>query len=399
MVFYRRLGDVPRRRHTQFRNAAGELYYEEMQGEEGFSWNQSFLYHRRLPTVITAAESGELGERELVANAPLLPRHLRTHELGTGGDVVTGRRLLMGNSDLSVLYVAASGSSGLYRNAVGDELCYVESGSAELRSSYGTMDVGPGDYVVIPTSTTHQWEVRSGELRLFVVESSGRGHIRPPRRFLSPFGQFLDGSPYNERDLRGPDTLPEPAEGEAEVLVRTRTGVTRYTYAYHPFDVVGWDGYNYPFALNIRDYMPSTGALHLPPPTYITFEGPGFVICSFVPRLFDYHPDAVKVPYSHSNVDSDEVLFYTGDFMSRAGTGIEQGSISLHPAGYIHGPQPGSHERSLSLTSTDETAVMLDTFQPLQLGTPALDTEDPTYAWSWARGSGVLPPGHSSHTG
>ncbi|CNE86500.1 Putative homogentisate 1%2C2-dioxygenase [Mycobacterium tuberculosis] len=389
MVMYRQMGTVPRRRHTQFRDPeSGGLYYEEMQGEEGFSWTQSFLYHRQLPTVITAAEAVELEDRETVPNAPLLPRHVPTHELGLTGDAVTGRQVIVGNSDLTVSYVAATRSSGLYRNAIGDELCYVEAGTAVLESSYGNLTVGAGDYVVIPASTTHRWALTSDELRLLVVEATGAGHIRPPRKFMSPVGQFLDGAPYNERDLRGPEELPAPRSGEADVLVRTRTGCTKYRYAFHPFDVVGWDGYNYPYAFNIGDYLPTTGALHLPPPTYITFEGPGFVVCSFVPRMFDYHPDAVKVPYAHANVDSDEVLFYTGEFISRAGSGIEPGSMSLHPAGYVHGPQPGSHERTLSMTSTEETAVMIDTFRPLQIGKAALGVEDDGYAWSWARGTG-----------
>ncbi|MEU8346277.1 homogentisate 1,2-dioxygenase [Actinomadura meyerae] len=389
MVMYRQMGRIPRRRHTQFRDPeSGGLYYEEMQGEEGFSWTQSFLYHRELPTVITAAEAVELDDRETVPNAPLLPRHVLTHKLGVTGDAVTGRQVIVGNPDLTVSYVAANRSSGLYRNAIGDELCYVESGTAVLESSYGDLTVGEGDYVVIPASTTHRWALTSDELRLLVVEATGTGHIRPPRKFMSPVGQFLDGAPYNERDLRAPEVLPAPRTGEADVLVRTRTGCTRYRYAFHPFDVVGWDGYNYPYAFNIGDYLPTTGALHLPPPTYITFEGPGFVVCSFVPRMFDYHPDAVKVPYAHANVDSDEVLFYTGAFLSRAGSGIEPGSVSLHPAGHVHGPQPGSHEKTLGMTSTDETAVMIDTFRPLRIGKAALGVEDDAYAWSWARGAG-----------
>jgi homogentisate 1,2-dioxygenase len=391
MVMYRQMGTIPRRRHTQFRDPeSGELYYEEMQGEEGFSWTQSFLYHQELPTVITAAESVELEDREMVANAPLLPRHVLTHKLGMTGDAVTGRQVIVGNPDLTVSYVAATQSSGLYRNAIGDELCYVESGTAVLESSYGNLTVGAGDYVVIPSSTTHRWAVTADELRLLVIEGTGVGHIRPPRKFMSPVGQFLDGAPFNERDLRGPEELPAPRTGEADVLVRTRTGCTRYRYAFHPFDVVGWDGYNYPYAFNIGDFLPTTGALHLPPPTYITFEGPGFVVCSFVPRMFDYHPDAVKVPYAHSNVDSDEVLFYTGDFISRAGSGIEAGSMSLHPAGFVHGPQPGSHEKTLSMTSTEETAVMIDTFKPLLIGKAALAVEDAGYPWSWARGTGQV---------
>ncbi|RBQ15907.1 homogentisate 1,2-dioxygenase [Spongiactinospora rosea] len=389
MVYYRRLGEVPRKRHSQFRGADGALYHEEMQGEEGFTWTQSFLYHRRIPTAITAAESHPDGGGPLLPNDPLLPRHLRTHAFKAGGDPILDRRVLMGNSDVTISYVAADTDSPLYRNAVGDELVYVEAGSAVLESSYGRMPVGDGDYVVIPTSTTHRWRLLGDELRLFVVTASGGGHIRPPKRFMSPFGQFLDGSPFNERDIRGPEELTS-AEGPAEVYVRHRRGVTRYDYAYHPFDVVGWDGYNYPYALSIRDFTPSTGALHLPPPTYITFEGPGFVICSFVPRMFDYHPDAVKVPYNHANVDSDEVLFYCGgDFMSRAGTGIGMGSISLHPAGYIHGPQPGSAEKSLKVARTEEYAVMVDTFRPLDLGPGLSEAEDPDYAWSWARGAGI----------
>ncbi|MEU4571390.1 homogentisate 1,2-dioxygenase [Nonomuraea sp. NPDC023979] len=389
MVYYRRLGEVPRKRHSQFRGGDGVLYHEEMQGEEGFSWTQSFLYHRRIPTAITAAESRPDTGGGLRPNDPLLPRHLRTHAFEPGGDPILDRRVLMGNSDVTISYVAADADSPLYRNAVGDELVYVESGSAVLESPFGRMEVGDGDYVVIPTSTTHRWRLLGGELRLFVVTASGGGHIRPPKRFMSPFGQFLDGSPYNERDIRGPEELTS-ADGPADVYVKHRRGLTRYTYAYHPFDVVGWDGYNYPYALSIRDFTPSTGALHLPPPTYITFEGPGFVICSFVPRMYDYHPDAVKVPYNHANVDSDEVLFYCGgDFMSRAGTGIGMGSVSLHPAGYIHGPQPGSAEKSLTVTRTEEYAVMVDTFRPLDLGPDLSEAEDAGYAWSWARGAGI----------
>ncbi|MGH3589310.1 MAG: homogentisate 1,2-dioxygenase [Pseudonocardia sp.] len=386
MVFYRRMGDVPRKRHTQFRDGEGRLRHEEMQGEEGFSWNQSFLYHRFPPTMITAAETVVQDPAPLRGNDPLLPRHLRTHDLKLGGDVVTGRRLLLANSDVSISYVAADSDSPLYRNAIGDELLYIESGSAVLESTFGALPVGEGDYVVVPTSTTHRWALRSAELRALVVVGEGTGHIRPPKHFLSPMGQFLDGSPYSERDIRGPEELLAVADEESEVLVRHRAGVVRYTYVHHPFDVVGWDGYNYPYAFSIRDYEPRTGSLHLPPPTYITFEGPGFVVCSFVPRLFDYHPDAVPVPYNHANVDSDEVLFYCGgDFMSRAGTGIGMGSVSLHPAGFIHGPQPGSAEKAIGVPRTEEYAVMVDTFAPLQLGPAVADTEDPNYAWSWAR--------------
>lgn len=389
MVLYRRLGEVPAKRHIQFRDEHGRLYHEEMQGEEGFSGTQSFLYHRHPPTMITAADRVDDPPADLALNDPLLPRHLRTHDLKPGGDPVTGRNLLLGNDDLSISYAVANADSPIYRNAIGDELCYVESGSAVLESGYGTLAVGAGDYVVVPASTTHRWVLRSAELRVLVAVATASGHVRPPKRFLSPMGQFLDGSPYNERDIRGPEELLTVEDAPADVLVRHRGGVVRYRYAHHPFDVVGWDGYNYPYAVSINDYQPSTGSLHLPPPTYITFEGPGFVVCSFVPRLFDYHPDALPVPYNHANVDSDEVLFYCGgDFMSRSGSGIGMGSISLHPAGFVHGPQPGSAEKAIGVKRTDEYAVMIDTFRPLRLGSAAADVEDRDYPWSWARTGG-----------
>lgn len=281
----------------------------------------------------------------------------------------------------------------LYRNSVGDELVYVESGDAVLESPYGTLRVGAGDYVVVPTSTTHRWVPGSELLRLLIVDARGGGHVRPPAEFLSPMGQFLDGSPYNERDLRAPDHLIDPPAGPVDVIVKNRDGFTKYTYAHHPFDVVGWDGYNYPYALNISDYVPRVGGLHLPPPTHITFTGPGFVVCSFVPRPFDFLEGAVKVPYNHANVDSDEVLFYCGgDFMSRAGTGVGLGSMSLHPAGFIHGPQPGSVEASLDAKRTEETSVMIDTFKPLHISAVTSEIEDKGYAFSWARGEGIDVP-------
>ena len=262
----------------------------------------------------------------------------------------------------------------------------MESGTAALESVYGTLDVGPGDYVVIPTSTTHRWVPTGSEpWRALVLEA--RGHIRPPRKYLSPAGQFLEHAPYCERDLRAPTEPLVVEDGETPVLVRTRDGLTRYTYRHHPFDVVGWDGCLYPYAFNIADFEPIVGRLHQPPPVHQTFAGPGFVVCSFVPRLFDYHPVSIPAPYNHANVDSDEVLFYTqGDFMSRKGAGIEIGSISLHPSGFIHGPQPGSVEASIGKASTDEYAVMVDTFRPLGLGAAAREVEDPEYAWTWARG-------------
>jgi homogentisate 1,2-dioxygenase len=388
------VGEVPRKRHIQFRRPDGGLYAEELMGVEGFSSDSALLYHREIPTAIVDAQPYEPLRWTRRPNSPLLPRHFKTHKLDTGsGDAVTGRQHLLANGDLRLSYAVADRPSPLYRNAIGDECVYVESGTARFESVFGAIDVGQGDYVVIPTSTTHRW-VPTGEepLRTLVVEATG--HITPPRRYLSTKGQFLEHAPFCERDLRGPAEPLQSDETDVEVLVQHRssgptsengTGWTRYTYARHPFDVVGWDGCLYPYAFNIGDFEPITGRLHQPPPVHQTFEGPNFVICSFVPRLFDYHPLSIPAPYNHANVDSDEVLFYTGgDFMSRKGAGIEQGSISLHPSGFTHGPQPGSVEASIGKDATDELAVMVDTFRPLDLCEPALACEDTGYAWTWA---------------
>ncbi|MBA3621546.1 MAG: homogentisate 1,2-dioxygenase [Euzebyales bacterium] len=386
MAYYRQVGEIPHKRHTQFRRPDGGLYAEELMGVEGFNSDASLLYHRYLPTAITAAEPVHREPDPLVGNHPLKPRHLKTHQLKLGGDMVDARQLLVANDDVRLSYVAADATSALYRNAIGDEVVYVESGEAMFESVYGAISVGQGDYLVIPTSTTHRWKVADGvTLRALVIEASG--HVAPPKRYLSSRGQFLEHSPYCERDLRGP-TEPLLAEADAaEVLVRHRHGMTRYTYGHHPFDVVGWDGCLYPYAFNVADFEPITGRIHQPPPVHQTFEGPNFVICSFVPRKFDYHPQGIPAPYNHANVDSDEMLFYVGgDFMSRKGAGIELGSISLHPSGFTHGPQPGSVEASIGKDATDELAVMVDTFRPLRFGPAALSCEDSDYAWTWARG-------------
>ena len=386
MPYYRRVGEVPHKRHTQFHRPDGGLYAEELMGVEGFSSDSALLYHRHIPTAITAAEAVAREPDPLTPNHPLKPRHLRTHALKTGGDIVDARQLLMANDDVRLSYVAADEPSPLYRNAIGDEVVYVESGTGRFESVYGAIEVAQGDYVVIPTSTTHRWVVTGSDaLRVLVIEATG--HIAPPKRYLSTRGQFLEHAPYCERDLRGPEEPLLVDGSDVDVLVRHRTGLTRMTYAHHPFDVVGWDGHLYPYAFNISDFEPITGRIHQPPPVHQTFEGPNFVVCSFVPRLFDYHPQGIPAPYNHANVDSDEMLFYVGgDFMSRKGAGIELGSISLHPSGFTHGPQPGSVEASIGKESTDELAVMVDTFRPLHLGPAAIDSEDPDYAWTWARG-------------
>jgi homogentisate 1,2-dioxygenase len=384
MPHYRSVGDVPRKRHVQFRQPDGRLYAEELMGEEGFSSDSALLYHRELPTRIVNAVASGSSEIALSAPEVLLPRHLLTGKLPTGSSVVDGRTVLMGNSSVRISYVAADLDSALYRDSDGDLLVYIESGTGRLDSVFGSLDIGPGDYVIVPTGTTHRWVVTEGPLRCLVVEA--RGHITVPAAYLGKHGQVLEQSPYCERDFRAPSSPLLVLAGETDVLVRRRGRLTTYTYASHPFDVVGWDGCLFPYALSIHDFEPITGRLHQPPPVHQTFAGPGFVVCSFVPRLLDYHPDAVPVPYNHSNVDSDEVLFYVGgDFTSRAGSGVGQGSITLHPGGFVHGPQPGSVERALGKGSTDELAVMIDTFAPLDLAPSVVEIDDPAYPWTWAR--------------
>jgi homogentisate 1,2-dioxygenase len=385
MPYYRRVGELPRKRHTQFRKPDGGLYAEELMGVEGFSADSALLYHEHLPTAIVDSRVYEDPAVPLTANHPLLPRHLRTHKLDAGpADVVTGRQVLLANDDVRLAYAVADRPSPLYRNATGDECVYVESGTAVVETVLGALEVGPGDYVLLPTSMTHRW-VPTGDSPLRTLVTEARGHIGPPRRYLSAKGQFLESSPYCERDLRAPAEPLRTEGSDVDVLVRHRTGMTRLTYANHPFDVVGWDGCLYPYAFNVADFEPITGRVHQPPTVHQTFEGPNFVICSFVPRKVDYHPLSIPVPYNHANVDSDEVLFYTGgNYEARKGSGIEQGSISLHPSGFTHGPQPGSVERALGVEAFDELAVMVDTFRPLALGPAGLACEDPGYAWTWA---------------
>ncbi|MCU7821948.1 homogentisate 1,2-dioxygenase [Kitasatospora sp. DSM 101779] len=396
MAHYRQLGDIPPKRHTQHRTPEGGLYYEELMGEEGFSSDSSLLYHRGIPSAIVDARPWELPSQATTPNLPLIPRHLKLHQLfgeeWKGTDVVAGRRLVLGNSDVRISYVVAGAPSELYRNGLGDECVYVEDGEATVETVFGSLDVHRGDYVIIPRATTHRWvPTGDGPLRAYCIEANS--HITPPKRYLSRFGQLLEHAPYCERDLRGP-VGPLLVEGtDVDVLVKHRgaTGVvgTRYTVPHHPFDVVGWDGCLYPYVLNIEDYEPITGRIHQPPPVHQVFEGNNFVICNFVPRKVDYHPLSIPVPYYHSNVDSDEVMFYCGgNYEARKGSGIGQGSISLHPGGHTHGPQPGAYERSIGVEFFDELAVMVDTFRPLELGEGGTASEDPGYAWTWSGGRG-----------
>ena len=385
MPYYRQVGALPPKRHTQFRKTDGGLYAEELMGADGFSAESALLYHEHLPTAIVDSRVWDEPAEALAANHPLLPRHLRTSKLDTGSaDAITGRQLLLANDDVRISYAVADRPSPLYRNAVGDECVYVESGTATVETVFGALTARQGDYVLLPTSTTHRW-VPTGDapLRTLVVQSGG--HIGAPRRYLSPRGQFLESAPYCERDLHGPTEPLQASGSDVDVLVRHRAGTSVLTYANHPFDVVGWDGCLYPYTFNVADFEPITGRVHQPPPVHQTFEGPRFVICSFVPRKVDYHPLAVPIPYNHANVDSDEVLFYAGgDYKARRGSGIEQGSISLHPSGFTHGPQPGAVERALGAERFEELAVMVDTFRPLLLAPAGLACEDPGYAWTWS---------------
>jgi homogentisate 1,2-dioxygenase len=385
MPYYRQVGELPPKRHTQFRRPDGGLYAEELMGADGFSAESALLYHEHLPTAIVDSRVWEEPAEALTANHPLLPRHLRTSKLDTGSaDPITGRQLLLANDDVRISYAVADRPSPLYRNAVGDECVYVESGSATVETVFGALTARQGDYVLLPTSTTHRWvPTGDGPLRTLAVQAGG--HIGAPRRYLSPRGQFLESAPYCERDLRGPTEPLQASGSDVEVLVRHRAGTSVLTYADHPFDVVGWDGCLYPYTFNVADFEPITGRVHQPPPVHQTFEGPRFVICSFVPRKVDYHPLAVPIPYNHANVDSDEVLFYAGgDYEARRGSGIEQGSISLNPSGFTHGPQPGAVERALGAERFEELAVMVDTFRPLSLAPAGLACEDPGYAWTWS---------------
>jgi homogentisate 1,2-dioxygenase len=391
MTYYRRVGEVPPKRHTQHRDPDGHLYREELMGEEGFSSDSSLLYHRGVPSAIVDSQVWELGEQRLTPNHPLKPRHLVLHSLfgeGAGACPVEGRRLVLGNADVRIAYVVTgTDPSPLYRNAIGDECVFVQEGSGSVETVFGVVPYRAGDYVVVPRATDHRW-VPAAPSRLYAIEANS--HIAPPKRYLSRFGQLLEHAPYCERDLHGP-TEPHLAESssDVEVLVKHRTSAgvvgSRLTYATHPFDVVGWDGCLYPYTFNVDDYMPITGKVHQPPPVHQVFEGWNFVVCNFLPRKVDYHPLAIPVPYYHSNVDSDEVMFYVGgDYEARKGSGINIGSVSLHPGGHAHGPQPSAIEASLGVDYFEESAVMVDTFKPLELGEGGLAAEDPAYAWTWA---------------
>jgi homogentisate 1,2-dioxygenase len=383
MTYYYKLGDLPHKRHTQFRQPDGSLYHEEVMGIHGFAGIQSILYHLSPPTAVRRVEQLGAVAIPYETAGPLQARHLRSAPLPTGGDAISGRVPLMGNSDV-VLYVARPDRAMeyYYKFAHGDDVLFIHEGTGVLESQFGPLRYRPGDYLVIPTGVI--WRlVPDADVpqRMLVIESFG--HVTPPKRYINNYGQFLENSPYCERDIRPPDSLVTYDErGEYEVHVKARDQITRFVYDHHPLDVVGWDGHLWPFAFNIEDFEPITGRIHQPPPVHQTFDGPGFVVCSFVPRLFDYHPLSIPAPYNHSNVDSDEVLYYVeGDFMSRKG--IERASLTIHPNGIPHGPHPGTYEGSIGKERTEELAVMVDTFRPLRLTRYAQEIEDEGYAYSW----------------
>jgi homogentisate 1,2-dioxygenase len=382
MPYYRKAGDVPRKRHIAFRNAAGALLPEELVGSRGFSGPSSLLYHLRPPTASTSFK--KLREIRLeAADGALAPRHFRAAGLTSGPSATLDRVPLLFNSDVAISMVRPSKSDPFfYRNGLADELLYVHEGQGALESAFGEIAYGPGDYLVVPRGLLTRLRLNDGPQRFFVVESPGP--IRVPARYRNEHGQLLETSPFSERDLRGPEFRPPKDEtGEFRVLVKSGDAITECVVKNHPFDVVGWDGCYYPYAFNILDFEPRVGRVHLPPPVHQTFESDGYVVCSFCPRPLDFDPRSVPAPYNHSNVMSDEVLYYVrGEFTSRKG--VEAGSITLHPAGLPHGPQPGRAEASIGRKDTDELAVMVDTFKPLAVARAAAALEDPAYPTSWS---------------
>ncbi|RYD77667.1 MULTISPECIES: homogentisate 1,2-dioxygenase [Pedobacter] len=383
MPVYHKLGQIPAKRHTVFRKPDGNLYAEELVSTEGFSSLYSLVYHCHPPTIVK-----HLGDPYSVEPIIAREKHLKhTSLIGFNikpeDDFLKSRKAVLVNSDLHIVLAAPrkSMTDYFYKNSQADEMIFVHEGSGKLKTGFGEIKFGYGDYLIIPRGTIYQMEFDTEQNRLFIVESFSP--LRPPKRYLNQYGQLMEHSPYCERDLRLPENLQTHDEyGNFKVLIKKQGLIYPYTYGTHPFDYVGWDGYHYPYAFSIHDFEPITGRLHQPPPVHQTFEGHNFVVCSFVPRKYDYHPDSIPAPYNHSNVDSDEVLYYVdGDFMSRKS--VVKGQITLHPGGIPHGPHPGTVEKSIGKEKTDELAVMIDPFKPLMLTQDALDIEDENYHKSW----------------
>ncbi|MFQ5733858.1 MAG: homogentisate 1,2-dioxygenase [Planctomycetaceae bacterium] len=382
MPYYRALGNIPRKRHVVFRQPNGELYPEELMGAEGFSGPSSLLYHTRPPTRVLSTRSLREALPAEEPNRTLRMRHFHLAEIAESDSATLDRTPVLFNADATLSLVRPRKTDDFfYRNGQADEIVYVAEGSGTLESEFGALPYRAGDYIVVPRGILHKFALSDESCRMLVIESASR--VRFPSRYLTGEGQLMEHAPFCERDIRPPETLETRDEsGEFRVVVKQRNQLTDVTLDHHPLDVVGWDGCYYPFALSIHDFEPITGSLHQPPPVHQTFQADGFVVCSFVPRLFDFHPDAVPAPYNHANVMSDEVLFYANDeFMSRKGIGF--GSLTLHPAGIPHGPHPGRAEASIGKSRTEELAVMMDTFRPLHVACAAVEFEDADYGRSW----------------
>lgn len=383
MAFYYKLGKIPAKRHTQFRKDNGDLYAEELISTEGFNSTYSLVYHCYPPTLVTDIGEPFSVEPKVVESRNMKNRSFITFKTAPEDDYIKSRKALLVNSDL-IISVAApkkSMSDYFFKNADCDEVIFIHEGEGRLLTIYGEIPFEYGDYLVIPRGTIYLLEFKTENNRLLITESFTP--IYPPKRYQNSFGQLLEHSPYCERDIKLPENLVTHDEiGSFKVMIKKQGYIYPYTYKNHPFDAVGWDGYCYPYGFSIHNFEPITGRLHMPPPIHQTFEGRNFVICSFVPRLYDYHPDSVPAPYNHSNVDSDEILYYVdGDFMSRKH--VERGMITLHPKGIPHGPHPGTVEKSIGKKETRELAVMIDPFYPLMITEEALKCEDGTYWKSW----------------
>jgi len=383
MPLYHTLGKIPHKRHTTFKKPDGSYYYEQLFGTIGFAGMSSLLYHEHRPTQVKSLSKPYSVAPEIAIENNIQSFRLKGFQTAPEDDYLASRKTVLTNSDCNIILAAPRKSTTdyFYKNADADEVIFIHRGKGTLKTLLGNISFSYGDYLVVPRGMIYQLEFEGEDNRLFIVE--GYHPIYTPKRYRNHFGQLLEDSPFCERDIRKPEVLETHDEtGDFVIKIKKQGMMHEMVYATHPFDVIGWDGYNYPYAFSIHDFEPITGRVHLPPPIHQTFESAGFVICSFVPRLYDYHPEAVPAPYNHSNIDSDEVLYYVdGDFMSR--NDIEAGHISLHPAGIPHGPHPGAMERSIGAKETEELAVMVDTFKPLMVTKEAMQIADDTYYQSW----------------
>ncbi|MEP6832926.1 MAG: homogentisate 1,2-dioxygenase [Gemmatimonas sp.] len=384
MAIYHTLGKIPAKRHTVFRRPDGGLYAEELMGHEGFTGTSSLLYHTHPPTTVKSVRHLRSMELQADPDQTLKHRHFLTAKAKQGGSPTLDRTPLLFNQDVAMHYVVPDKQDEhYYRNAQADEVVYIAEGEGSLETVFGDLPFRAGDYVVIHRGILHRWmyDATKAPVKMLIMES--RGHVRTPKRYRNEFGQLLEGAPYSERDFRIPLSLQTHDQmGDFPIYVKQYNALTELVLDHHPLDVIGWDGMFYPWIFNINDFEPIVGRIHQPPPVHQTFQGDGFVICSFCPRPFDFDKNAIPAPYNHSNVDSDEVLFYaSSEFMSRRG--IEFGSITHHPDGLPHGPHPGRTEASIGAKATNEIAVMMDSFRPLKVAKAAMDFEDPSYHLSW----------------